>query len=225
MSKIDQIKKWLKSKATNPLYVGIITALVASWFSTYGTYYYTKKIELEKFTENKIKIQQIINAEIFENLTISSQYANAKNQIISDVEFVSFIQKDRFYTSSLRDLLVNNFQYLDNSDLYYLAIARDKLNALNDKLDILENSRLSKPPISQKIECNFRYFLPEEKYSAHRYLNDDFNRFINSVKKISFFSGNEYENLNEYFDLTDTQVGLYYLKYNEEYKEVGVNCD
>jgi hypothetical protein len=209
-----------KDDSSTAMRVAIVAAVLTALF----TFVFDNVHGWITYRQNKQKVQQIVNAEIFENLTVANEYAQAKNQIVSDVDFVSFIQKDRFYTASLRDLLASNFQYLDNTDLYNLAIARDKMNAFNSKLDILENSKMNKPPISSKPECSFLYFLPEDKLQAHRYLNDDLNRIINSFKKLSFFAGNPYEDLKPFFNLTDGQVGIYNFSYSEEYKDVRVNC-
>ena len=165
-----------------------------------------------------------MNAEIFENLDVVNKYNSAKNQIVSDVNFVSFLQDNRFYPESLKNLITNNFQYINQEDLYHLAIVRDKMSILNKKFDKLEIvTKQSK--ISNKPGCNFLYFLPEKKYQAHRFLNNDFNRMIYSIKQLSFFEGNSYPDLNDLFEINETKVSVGHFTYNKEYKNVKVNCD
>jgi hypothetical protein len=179
----------------------------------------------QDYIKNKSKVEQIVNAEILENLTVANEYVRGRNQIVSDVNFVNFIRNQRFYTGPLRDLLANNFQYLENDDVYYLANVRDKLDAVNAKLDIIEAKYMNGPRISTKPECAFIYLRPEEKRDAHGFLNDDFNRFFNNVKKLSFFQGNPYTDLKQDLELTDGQISTFYFSYSSEYLDVKVDCN
>jgi len=216
---VKKIKTAL-SKIKLELFFIVLTAFLTALF----TYYADVKFDDNKIEENTKKIQQIVNAEIIENLEIANKYSRAKNQIVSDVEFVSFLQVQRFYTDSLRDLMADNFQYLSENDLYHLAVIRDKMNILNKKFDKLE-AETQRPRISSKPECNFLYFLPEDKYWKHRSLSDDFNRMFYSIKQLSFFPGNPFPDLKDEFEITYAKVSVYYFDYSDEYKDVDVLCD
>jgi len=218
-NKVKKMKAAL-SKIKLELIFIVLTAFVTALF----TYYSDVIFDGKKMEENTKKIKEIVSAEIIENLEIANKYDRAKNQIVSDAEFVSFVQIQRFYTDSLRELMANNFQYLSESDLYHLAVIRDKMNILNKKFDKLENET-QRPRISNKPECNFLYFLPERKYWAHRSLSGDFNRMFYSIKQLSFFPGNPFEDLKEEFEITYARVALYYFDYSDEYKEVTVDCE
>lgn len=219
-----KIKQYCQKNFSKELALIILTALITAFLTAFFTYTANIQFDKRKNDENKNKIQEIVNAEIIENLDIASKYQTTKNIIASDVELVTFIRDNRFYTDSLRELLSNNFQYLNQDDLYHLATIRDKMNIINKKLDLLEETT-KKPIISNKPECNFMYFFPEEKYQVHRFLSDDFNRMFYSIKQLSFFVGNSYENLKDAFDITPGKISTFYFNYNKEYKNVDVNCN
>jgi len=202
------------------IFLIILTAFLTAIFTYYADVYFDEN----KMEENTKKIQQIVSAEIIENLEVANKYSSAKNQIVSDVELVSFLQIQRFYADSLRELMANNFQYLSENDLYHLAVIRDKMNILNKKFDKLE-AQTQRPRISNKPECNFLYFLPEDKYWKHRSLSDDFNRMFYSIKQLSFFPGNPFPDLEDEFAITYAQVSVYHFGYSDGYKEVFVQCD
>jgi len=208
----------------NTMLLPILIAILTAFLTGYFTYQAQRKIEDEKIQQNKAKVQQIVNAEIIENLEVANKFIGAKNEIVSDVNFVSFLQDQRFYTDSLREILTTNFQYLDENDVYHIAIIRDKLNQLNKKFDKMELQTQNKR-ISDKLECNFLYFLPEEKYHSFRFTADDFNRLIFSIKQLSFFQGNPFVDLNEYFEITKGRVSVQWFTYNQDYKDVNVNCN
>lgn len=210
----------LKHKFSIDIFLIIITASLTA----YSTYLVELRFEQKKSQENTKKVQQIVNAELIENLDIANKYQQAKDQIVNDKEFVSFLQDHRFYVDSLKELMANNFQYLSQNDLYHLAIIRDKMNILNRKFDKVEKDTF-RSRISSNSACNFLYFLPERKYWAHRFFSDDLNRMFYSMKQLSFFVGNPFPDLNEDFEITDAKISVGYFKYSDEYKEVNVDCN
>lgn len=209
----------------NPLVAGVAIALITASATALFTFTADKLFEYQKNKKIQNGLQAAVEAELLENLRIANDYAGSKNQIISDVNFSSFVQQDRFHVSGIESILVQNFSYLNASDLYHLTLIRNSLNNLNSKLNILHNLIRNKPRISDSEGCNFDYFLPEEKLISHQYLEHDFNLFIYGVKHISFFSQNPYTDLNSYFERMTSSVSTFSYTYNyDEYKNVEVNC-
>lgn len=221
---LDNIKNYYK-KITN-FFIGsefkkvVLIAIITATLTSYLQVCFQGINDRNRFNENVRKVHQITNAEIFEYLTKIDKYVEAKNDIAYDVEFVSFLLDTRFNIEPLASILSNNFQYLSESDVYYLAILRDKLVSINHRLDLLA-LRFNEPRISDsRFSCRFTYFLPEDKKIAHQVLNDDFNRAINSIGHLSFFSGNTFPQLNEYFNLSDVQVSVFHFFYSPDYDKI-----
>jgi hypothetical protein len=199
-----------------PIGLAIGTALLAQYLQfSYDAY---------KNRNNSLKAEEIVSAELSGYLNITNEYILSKNQIVSDNDFAAFIQRYRYNIEPLKELLATNFMYFKNSDLAHLAVIRERLTSINKKLDILEQSKLNRSPLWKNPECNFMYFSPEDKQFAHRYLSDDYNNVIFHMKSLSFFKGNPYKNLEPVFDITPTQVSVFYFVYNPEYKDVDFNC-
>lgn len=221
----DYIERGYKTEGQRQNRLTILLPIIIALLGIFGAIF--TQIFFDKYiiARNVSKANQVLNAEIYEYLGILKEYTSAKNQIVSDANFDSFIQDYRFNIEPLKDLLANNFQNISEHDLYRLIIVRNRLASFNKRLDILEGSKLKGPRLSKKPECNFMFFTPDTKEQAHRFLNDDLNVLVNNIKKLSFFQGNPYEELKPIFDLTDTQVGIFYFEYNKDYKKVDFNCE